>query len=68
MERRMGMGVSFEKIDQILRCQIIHRFERYSFNFLIDKIINGFPTQALNYGPAWDFIAAIGYSASSSIL
>ena len=56
-----------EKIDQILRCQIIDRFERYSFNFLIDKIINGFPIQALNLGPAWGFIVAIGYNASSSI-
>ena len=43
----MGMRVSCENIDQILRCQIIDRFELCSLNFLIDKIINGFPTQFL---------------------
>ena len=44
------------------------RFVDHDFRFIIDKFINGFPTQLIYKWSAWDINAAASYYSCSSIL
>ncbi len=62
------MGILSEKVTQVLWSQSIEGFENHCLRLISDKLINGFPSQAINKRSAWGIVAAISYNSSSSVL